>query len=168
MMTENQNRANVRRIWTLLENVPDPEIPKVSVVELGMIAGVDVNSNEVTVRMTPTFAACPAVAYIQNHIKNELAFAGYKNVTVDVVYDPPWTSDRITQAGLEKLEKFGLAIPNRLAGQDVEISDLRHVACPHCRSTDTSLESTFGPTLCRAIHYCNACQQSFEQFKPVS
>ncbi len=167
-MTENRNHANIRRVWALLENVPDPEIPQVSVVELGMIGAVDVDNDRVTVRLTPTFAACPAVAYIQNHIKNELAFAGYKNVTVEVVYDPPWTTDRITPAGLKKLQEFGLAIPNRLAGKEVEMSDLQHVACPHCHSTDTSLESTFGPTLCRAIHYCNACKQSFEQFKPVS
>ncbi|NOT02902.1 MAG: phenylacetate-CoA oxygenase subunit PaaJ, partial [Phycisphaerales bacterium] len=80
----------------------------------------------------------------------------------------PWSSDRISPAGLEKLRAFGLAIPRRMDGREVELTDLEDAACPYCRSNDTILESTFGPTLCRAIYYCHQCRQSFEQFKPVS
>ena len=168
-MTEVSNDSlSLKRIRDVLNRVPDPEIPVLSVVELGMIADAAVTDDLVTIKLTPTFAACPAIEYIRNSIKNELAGAGYKNVEVHIVYDPPWTTDRVTPAGLKKLKEFGLAPPKHMGGRPVELDDFANVACPYCASTDTKLESTFGPTLCRAIHYCNACQQSFEHFKPVS
>jgi len=172
--TQDDTRASVdpaarsRAVWKLLEQVNDPEIPTVSVVELGMIAGVSFTDSGVSVALTPTFAACPAISVLQDHIRTVLTDAGYQPVEVRLVFDPPWNTDRITPAGLEKLKAFGLAVPERRKGAPVTADDFHAVPCPYCNSTDTTVESMFGPTLCRAIHYCNDCRQSFEHFKPLT
>ncbi len=161
-------RPDVLRAWQALADVADPEIPVLSVLEMGMIADVAMDGPCVVVRMTPTFAGCPALDVIREDIARVVRLAGFDEVRVDVVFDPPWTSDRITQEGRRKLKEFGLAPPAPgCGGGAVTETILRRVACPYCDSADTTLESLFGPTLCRAIHYCNACRQSFEQFKPV-
>jgi ring-1,2-phenylacetyl-CoA epoxidase subunit PaaD len=160
--------ARVSHVLRLLEAVKDPEIPDVSVVELGMIASVAIEAGVVIVEMTPTFTACPAIAMIQAGIASAVRAGGFDDVDVRIVYDPPWTTDRITEVGLKKLKAFGLAVPGKMCGRSVEPKDLVSVACPFCDSTDTVLESAFGPTLCRAIHYCDTCHQSFEQMKPVT
>ncbi|HRW53343.1 MAG TPA: phenylacetate-CoA oxygenase subunit PaaJ, partial [Phycisphaerae bacterium] len=144
-----------------------PEIPAISVVELGIIAGVRADSNHASVDMCPTFAGCPALDYMREDIRRHVHDAGFERVEVNVVFDPPWSTDRITDEGRKKLKAFGLAPPTKCGGSPVTESIIRDVACPYCDSHNTTLESIFGPTLCRAIHYCNACRQSFEQFKPV-
>jgi ring-1,2-phenylacetyl-CoA epoxidase subunit PaaD len=164
----NVDDARGEGVWAALSTVMDPEIPDLSIVELGMVAGVTVAEGATTVRITPTFAACPALAHIQAAAKDAVKNAGFDGVEVRMVFDPPWTSDRITPTGLEKLKLFGLAPPPRMNGKEIEPRDLERVACPFCDSKQTVLESTFGPTLCRSIHYCNTCQQSFEHFKPVT
>ncbi len=158
----------LRRVWDALQTVPDPEIPTVSIVELGMVAGVSIDGGAVTVRLTPSFAACPAIGHIHKTIGEAVERAGFATAHVETVYDPPWTSDRISEEGRRKLKEFGLAPPVRLGGRSVEPPDITQIVCPHCDSEDTLLESAFGSTLCRSIHYCNACRQSFEHFKPVS
>lgn len=160
--------TEVDRVWKALEGVTDPEIPVLSVVEMGIIADVAVRDGQVRVRMTPTFAGCPALDVMRESIGHAVRAAGYEDVAVDVVFDPPWTSDRISAVGRQKLKDYGLAPPaQNCGGGRVTESALAGVSCPYCESADTTLESIFGPTLCRAIHYCNACRQSFEQFKPV-
>jgi len=168
MPKNHDDQQDQARIWKILNEIPDPEIPVVSVVELGMIAGVAVDEAGVSIEMTPTFAACPAIEHIRQHIHNAVRHAGYRDVEVKIVFDPPWCTDRITPQGLEKLKQFGLAIPKPMSGRPVQPRDLQAVRCPYCNSTDTTLESPFGPTLCRSIHYCNACLQSYEHFKPLS
>lgn len=161
-------RSDAQRIWQALEDVSDPEIPVLSVVEMGIIADVAVDDRGVRVQMTPTFAGCPALDVMRDNIGHAVRAAGYDDVCVEVVFDPPWTSDRITEEGRRKLKAFGLAPPARSCGSErVSEAALSKVTCPYCDSADTTLESIFGPTLCRAIHYCNVCRQSFEQFKPV-
>jgi ring-1,2-phenylacetyl-CoA epoxidase subunit PaaD len=156
----------VARVQQILAQVSDPEIPTLSVLEMGMISRVMAQDRSVVIDMTPTFAGCPALDMIRSNITDALRAAGFEFVTVNVVFDPPWTSDRITAEGREKLRVFGLAPPGE-ACADFDEQSIATVRCPFCDSAETSLESLFGPTLCRAIHYCNACQQSFEQFKPV-
>lgn len=155
------------RVWEALAGVNDPEIPVISVVDMGIIAGVDIDNENVTIRMTPTFAGCPALDVIRNDIARSVRDAGFDHVRVDVVFDPPWSSDRISPDGRRKLKEFGLAPPGPACRGGLSEEKLARVSCPFCDSADTTLESIFGPTLCRAIHYCNACRQSFEQFKPV-
>jgi len=154
-------------VWHALETVTDPEIPVLSVVDMGIIADIRIFDLGVTIDMTPTFAGCPAVDVIRSDIRSAVQAAGEVNVTVNVVFDPPWTSDRLTEAGRRKLEAFGVAPPQSKRCGASSMPALDDVACPHCRSMETDLESLFGPTLCRSIHYCRACRQSFEHFKQV-
>ena len=169
MMTTTQVQLTQaeQRVWDALQTVSDPEIPAISVVELGIIANVDATDGQVSIDMCPTFAGCPALDYMRNDIQRTVAAAGFDDVTVNVVFDPPWSTDRISDEGRRKLKEFGLAPPTKCGGGPVTEAIIRDVQCPFCDSADTTLESIFGPTLCRAIHYCNTCRQSFEQFKPV-
>lgn len=162
-----QSGVDIDRVWKALANVSDPEIPVLSILEMGMIPAVRVEDGTVIVDLTPTFAGCPALDVIRGNITHAIVAAGFDQARVNVVFDPPWSSDRITPEGLRKLKAFGLAPPSKCGTMGVTFQALQTVACPYCNSTDTALESIFGPTLCRAIHYCNACRQSFEQFKPV-
>jgi ring-1,2-phenylacetyl-CoA epoxidase subunit PaaD len=158
--------ARTKRVWEALAGVPDPEIPPLSIVELGMIAGVRLDGDRVQIDMTPTFAGCPALDLIREDILRAVRTAGEPEVTVNVVFDPPWTTDRISEDGRRKLKAFGLAPPGRRCAGE-HMPDIDVVPCPHCDSTETDLESIFGPTLCRSIHYCRSCLQSFEHFKAV-
>lgn len=155
-------------IWKVLESVTDPEIPVVSVVDMGIVTDVFMKGRTVVVQMTPTFAGCPALDIMHDTMRRAVQGAGYPDVKVETVFDPPWSSDRITEEGRRKLKEFGLAPPARCNGSPVTQQVLSEVACPFCDSRETVLESLFGPTLCRSIHYCNKCRQSFEQFKPVA
>lgn len=158
-----QSTIDNSTIWSALALVMDPEIPVLSVVDMGMIAGVCVEPSGVTVDLTPTFAGCPAIDLIRREIIEAVRNAGAATANVRVVYDPPWTSDRISAEGRAKLKEFGLAPP----GAACSAGELEKIPCPHCDSKNTEMESLFGPTLCRSIHYCHDCLQSFEHFKPV-
>ena len=153
-------------VYAALDRVTDPEIPVITIGEMGMVADVRIEGDAVTVDMTPTFAGCPALDVIQADIVRAVQEAGEKHVTVKVVYDPPWTSERITEEGRRKLKEFGLAPPGQRCA-DHGVVDLEQTPCPFCDSAETDLESIFGPTLCRSIHYCRNCLQSFEHFKAV-
>jgi ring-1,2-phenylacetyl-CoA epoxidase subunit PaaD len=157
------------QILTVLQEVKDPEIPAVSIVEMGLIAEVHLEPEGVLVKITPTFAGCPAVEVMRAESEKRLRALGIDanwRVSVQVTFDPPWNSNRISPEGRRKLKEFGLAPPRPHNG-NVDLIQLELVNCPYCGSADTKLESAFGSTLCRAIHYCYNCQQSFEQFKPL-
>ncbi|HLF00434.1 MAG TPA: 1,2-phenylacetyl-CoA epoxidase subunit PaaD [Anaerolineales bacterium] len=153
-------------IWQALRDVKDPEIPVVSVVEMGIVREVVVEAGRVTVTMTPTFSGCPALHVMKAEIENRVKQLGAESVEVIVALAPRWTTDWITDEARAKLKAFGLAPPPVHHG-DVNVMFLDTASCPYCGSNDTSIKNTFGPTLCRTIYYCNACQQPFEQFKPV-
>ncbi len=155
------------RIWEALATVNDPEIPILSVIDLGIIDSVDVDQTRARVRMLPTFVGCPAIDLIREQITAAVREAGFDQVEVEVSFDPPWTSDRITPDGLRKLREFGVAPPGQCTHGPAVESNFHQVPCPRCGKRDTALESLFGPTLCRAIHYCNTCHESFEHFKPL-
>jgi ring-1,2-phenylacetyl-CoA epoxidase subunit PaaD len=156
-------------VWTALDGVPDPEIPAVSVVEMGMIRDVVVADGRATVVVLPTFTGCPAIAIIEKDVAAAVAAVdGIDEVTVELSFVPPWTSDRITEDGRLKLKEFGLAPPTGEGPVLITDIGLPAVAkCPFCGSADTVNENPFGPTPCRALYYCNACRNPFEQFKPV-
>jgi ring-1,2-phenylacetyl-CoA epoxidase subunit PaaD len=150
-------------VWALLEEVTDPEIPTVSVVDLGMVRDVRVLDTEIVVELMPTFLGCPALDLIRSNIAVRLAQLG--PVRVDLVRDQAWSTDRITDRGRASLLASGFAPPRFEA--TIDVVDLARASCPHCASENTTLESAFGPTPCRAIHYCRGCRQPFEQFKAV-
>ena len=157
------------RVWAALETVPDPEIPAVSVVDMGMIREVSVDGTSVRVVVLPTFTGCPALPIIRSDVSKAVASVdGVDSVTVDVSFTPPWTSDRISAEGRSKLEGFGLAPPT--GEGPVLIGDIglpKLAVCPFCGSKNTHNENPFGPTPCRALYYCDECRNPFEQFKPV-
>ncbi len=156
----------VEEVWQALEEVKDPEIPVVSVVEMGMVRDVALEGETVVVTITPTFAGCPALQVIQTAIEECLREQGAGAVEVHQVLDPPWSSDWISAAGRQKLQAFGLAPPPQHGGL-FELTLFETLVCPYCGSHNTTLKNAFGPTLCRAIAYCNDCRQPFEQFKPL-
>ena len=157
---------SIEQIWALLDEVKDPEIPVLSLVELGMITGVTIEDNKVIVRMTPTFTGCPALDFMQKQIKVKVEKNTGIPTEVIIERETTWTSDNISTIAKEKLKKFGIAPPLKKAC-GVSMQSFKYTPCPFCNSTNTTLRSTFGSTLCRAMHYCNECKQSFEQFKPV-
>ena len=156
-----------KEIWNVLDEVKDPEIPKVSVVDMGIITDVKVSQDDfVNVKMTPTFAGCPAVDYMKKDIMEKISKLPVSGVDVEVNFDVQWNSNMITERGRELLKESQFALPAKHDGF-VEIEMLTRVECPLCHSKNTILKTPFGPTQCRAIHYCNNCFQAFEQFKPV-
>ncbi|MBL7847020.1 MAG: phenylacetate-CoA oxygenase subunit PaaJ [Cyclobacteriaceae bacterium] len=150
-----------------LEEVKDPEIPVLSLVDLGVITEVEVSTDSVRVEMTPTFVGCPAMDYMRNEVIEVLKAHGVKHPTVNVTLKKSWSSDHISEKGKQALKKFGLAPPPSLQGPIQDIDILEHAACPRCSGTNTVMRSPFGPTLCRSLHYCYDCQEAFEQFKPL-
>lgn len=154
-------------ILEALQSVKDPEIPTLSVVDLGVITNVEIESgNVVKVSMTPTFVGCPAIDVMQSDVRDCIIALGIEDVKVEVNYDIPWDSNRITEKGKAALKSFGLAPPPSYE-MVLELDILHQAKCPYCNSSNTVMQSPFGPTLCRSIHYCNDCLQAFEQFKPV-
>ena len=162
-----------RRVWDELARIPDPEIPAISVVDLGVIGSVVVEGDRVRVELLPTFVGCPAIGVMQEQITERVGALGLApSVEVVVTMDPPWTSDRISPAGRERLRLSGFAPPAPLPagpalGMLDELAVLPIAECPYCGSRNTTMENPFGPTLCRAIYHCADCRQPFEQFKRV-
>lgn len=153
-------------IWRVLEEVKDPEIPVVSLVEMGIVRSVGIEDARIVVVMTPTFAGCPAIGVMHAEIGVRLRAAGAQQVEVKISHAPPWSSDWITPQGRQRLKEFGLAPPPLHEGR-IAAALAQPAACPYCDSTDTTLKNDFGPTLCRAIYVCNGCRQPFEAFKPL-
>lgn len=149
-----------------LHDVKDPEIPVVSVVDLGIIRDVAIDGGQVVVTMTPTFAGCPALPVMQAEVAERVRRLGAQAVEVRLALSPPWSTDLMTDEARDKLRAFGLAPPPPHQGL-IQIILAEAAACPFCGATDTTLKNSFGPTLCRAIYFCNACQQPFEQFKAL-
>ncbi len=154
------------QIYTWLEEVKDPEIPVLSLVDLGVITQVTVRDRTAHIEMTPTFVGCPALDFMKQEIREVLSKHGVEQVSVEVSFRKQWTSDLISERGKEALKKFGLAPP---PSREIftELDVLEHAICPRCNDNNTELRNTFGPTLCRSIHYCNTCREAFEQFKPL-
>ncbi|MFH1108966.1 MAG: 1,2-phenylacetyl-CoA epoxidase subunit PaaD [Planctomycetota bacterium] len=160
------NNSSIAAIWCVLEAVVDAEILVINVVEMGMIAGVDVKGDCVAIDVTPAFVGCPALDVIRENIRTAVSAVTPAHVTVNVVVDPSWTSDRISANGRESLKAFGLAPPGQCCSGG-SVQTLERTPCPYCNSLDTDLESVFGPPLCRSIHYRRSCLQAFEHFKAV-
>jgi ring-1,2-phenylacetyl-CoA epoxidase subunit PaaD len=153
-------------IWAALAEVPDPEMPFVNLVELGIVRLVDLDSGAVRITITPTFAGCPAYEVMGEQIKTAVRALGVEGVSVEVTHNPPWTSEWITEGARAKLKAAGLAPPPRHAG-DFANALLLPVSCPRCGSMDTKLQNSFGSTPCRMIFTCKECLEPFEQFKPL-
>ena len=165
------NLPNRAAILDLLDEVKDPEVPVLSVVELGIVRDVRVDARGVTIVITPTYSGCPAMHVIEDDIRAALDVPGIPPVTIETVYAPAWSSDWLSEGAKRKLAAYGIAPPGP-AGTDTLVSLTRRRAsdsptCPYCGSADTTIRSEFGSTACKAICYCNTCRQPFEQFKAI-
>ena len=161
MVTEEQ-------VWDALAKIPDPEIPVISLVDLGVIRSVDVSRDQVRVEFTPTFLGCPAVEVMRDAMEARISALG-AGAQIEVISDDSWSTDRITPAGREKLRASGFAPPAPTEVGRPKLIQLQSNAfrCPYCGSQDTALENIFGPTPCRSVRYCRSCRQPFEQFKTI-
>jgi ring-1,2-phenylacetyl-CoA epoxidase subunit PaaD len=154
-------------VWAALGEIPDPENPEISLVDLGVIKDVEVLGETVRVDFTPTFMGCPALDTMRRAMERKVEELGAE-AEVRVLLDDSWSTDHITPAGREKLRAAGFAPPAPRPAGKLELVQLqRGFRCPYCGSTDTRLDNLFGPTPCRSIRYCESCRQPFEQFKTI-
>ncbi len=169
MSSQVLERANVAQVWTWLEQVPDPEIPVISVVDLGIVRDVAWMDEACVITITPTYSGCPAMTVIRDDIERVLAAQGVERVSVQTRLAPAWTTDWMSARGKACLSGYGIAPP---AQQVIDISGISRkaspalvVACPHCGSRHTRLVSQFGSTACKALYRCGDCKEPFDYFK---
>lgn len=155
------------RLWEVLNEIPDPEVPAISIVELGVVRDVLEDGRNVEVVMTPTYSGCPAMKTMEEAVRERLSSDGW-NVSIRVVYKPAWTTEWLSEETREKLRAYGIAPPPQLTFEHLHPLSRpkqQEIACPFCSSVDTTLTSQFGSTACKALYYCNHCRQPFELFK---
>jgi len=161
--------VTVAAVWDALAEIPDPEIPVISLVELGVVKDVSVKDDAVRIDFTPTFMGCPALESMRRAMESKIAGLG-ATADINVRLDDSWSTDDITAEGREKLREAGFAPPAPRQAGRLELVHLERgfgFRCPYCGSTSTRLENLFGPTPCRSIRYCDDCRQPFEQFKTI-
>ena len=157
---------NVQQVWDWLADVPDPEIPVVSVVDLGIVRNINIGDDTVEVEVAPTYSGCPATEVIESSIREKLVDEGLKGVSIKRVLSPPWTTDWITESGRDKLRDYGIAPPVGSASKR-ELLGKGAVHCPRCGTSQTTVVSEFGSTACKASYKCDECLEPFEYFKCI-
>jgi ring-1,2-phenylacetyl-CoA epoxidase subunit PaaD len=162
--------AGIDAVWRILGSIPDPEIPVISICDLGIVREVSVDAAEVRIVITPTYSGCPAMHAIEEDIRSRLVEAGYATVAISTTLTPAWTTDWMNESAKERLREYGIAPPTQtLAPTIVRFVTHRHAApaCPLCGSHDTELLSQFGSTACKALYRCVECREPFDYFKPI-
>lgn len=162
-MVAHTNTAEVARLFDLLSSVVDPEIPVLTLQDLGVLRDITIDGSEVNVIITPTYAGCPAMETMRADIESALAVAGYEQVNVQQTLSPAWTTDWMTQSGREKLRAYGIAPPMSTACG----KSLGKIECPQCNSTEVKRISEFGSTACKALYQCQDCREPFDYFKCI-
>lgn len=156
------------KIYNILETVKDPEIPVLSVLDMGIVRDVRQSENAVEIDITPTYTGCPAMDAIEADIKTALTENGIENFKINTVLSPPWTTDWISPEGLKKLEDYGIAPPVKgTADKRTLFAEAPKPRCPYCKSTDTKMVAAFGSTACKAQYVCNNCHEPFDYFKCI-
>lgn len=153
-------------IFKILETVKDPEVPVLSILDLGIVREVNEGKEEVEIVITPTYSGCPAMDMISAHIRQAMTANGYEQISIKTVLSPPWTTDWLSEAGKEKLKAYGIAPPVGITtDKRVLMAEFSSVHCPHCNSDNTQLISQFGSTACKAFYTCKDCLEPFDYFK---
>lgn len=156
------------RVWEVLETVPDPEIPVLSVVDLGIIRKVEYENSRLVVTITPTYSGCPAMEFIEREVKQTLVEAGFENVEISTSIHPAWTTDWMSESGRQKLFEYGISPPDKSTSDKSLISgNSKIVICPNCKSSNTALKSQFGSTPCKSMYVCSDCLEPFDHFKCI-
>lgn len=159
---------NKENIIQLLREIPDPEIPVIDIWELGILRDVNILDNKVEVVITPTYSGCPAMKQIEDDIVSKLQQNGIQEVGVKMIYNPPWTTDWITDEAKEKLRKYGIAPPEKTSVDKAALMGKpKELACPRCGSKNTQMISQFGSTACKALYQCQDCMEPFDYFKCI-
>ena len=163
----NPDNESLGMLWNLLQDVCDPEVPVLSIVDLGIVRDIKLNGDEVEITITPTYSGCPAMDAIKTEIRLKLIEHGYKNVKITSVLSPAWTTDWMSEAGKQKLKAYGIAPPNptQIVCDTKLFSESEAIQCPRCNSYHTQLISRFGSTACKALYQCLDCKEPFDYFK---
>ena len=159
-----ENNIQVKKVRQILEQVSDPEIPVLSIIDLGIVRDVQLDENGIEVFITPTYSGCPAMDMIAMNIRMELLHHGFENVKITQQLSPAWTTDWMTESGKEKLKAYGIAPPVGKVIDQQFLEEMR-VECPQCHSKNTKLLSEFGSTACKALFQCRDCKEPFDYFK---
>ena len=154
-------------VWNWLRDVRDPEVPVLSILDLGIVRDVQISPDgEAIIFITPTYSGCPAMDVIGMNIRMALAGRGFRKVRIELQLSPAWTTDWMSEEGKQKLKEYGIAPPMRMSGSDPGLFEEEDsVICPRCASADTKLVSNYGATACKAMYQCNSCHEPFEHFK---
>lgn len=161
--TSSTNKTKLK-VWEILSSVNDPEIPVVSIIDLGILRAVKVQDEIIEVIITPTYSGCPAMDFIGMNIRKALSENGFNNIKITYHLSPAWTTDWMTEEGKKKLKMYGIAPPVAKSFDKNYLENIE-VECPHCHSMNTSLISQFGSTACKALYKCNDCAEPFDYFK---
>lgn len=161
--------ATQQNILNLLSEIPDPEIPVITIVELGVIRDITlISDSSIELNITPTYSGCPAMKQIEDDIRKKLKENGFNNIKINTVFSPPWTTDWITPEAKEKLRQYGIAPPEHSTVDKSWLTGKpKTVSCPRCKSTNTKLISQFGSTACKALYQCQDCMEPFDYFKCI-
>ncbi|WP_083253143.1 1,2-phenylacetyl-CoA epoxidase subunit PaaD [Enterovibrio norvegicus] len=163
--TKNRFDSNQSDVWRILDGVTDPEIPVLSIWDIGILRDVTENRGRILITITPTYSGCPAVETIKEDIYAAMHDAGYTEVSVNVTLFPPWSTDDMSESGQRKLREYGIAPPSDAPSGCLRMTPKKGVRCPHCGSAKTSRISEFGSTACKALFRCESCQEPFDFFK---
>ncbi len=157
------------KIWNLLEEIPDPEIPVLSIHDLGIVRKIDEINDEIIVTITPTYSGCPAMNQFEADIVTTLNKYGYARVSIKTTYDPPWTTDWLSEEAKKKLQDYGIAPPEQKTTDKnaLLVDDRKSVTCPQCMSKSSKMISQFGSTACKSLYQCNDCMEPFDYFKCI-
>jgi ring-1,2-phenylacetyl-CoA epoxidase subunit PaaD len=155
-------------IFSLLSEIPDPEIPVISIVELGVIRDVIISGKDIEVIITPTYSGCPAMKQMEDDVRKKMEEQGFENIKITTVYNPAWTTDWLSEEAKLKLQKYGIAPPEESTTDKSFLTGKpKHVTCPRCKSKNTVMISQFGSTACKALYKCNECLEVFDYFKCI-
>lgn len=163
-MVKAPQNITIDSIWKIMEEVYDPEIPVLSIIDLGIVRHIEINKDEIEIVITPTYSGCPAMDMIAMNIRIALLQNGFKKIKIRQELSPVWTTDWMTGSGKEKLKSYGIAPPVGKSFDNIYLEKLK-VECPLCRSANTKLISQFGSTSCKALYQCNDCREPFDYFK---
>ena len=160
---------SIQKIWSILETVVDPEVPVLTITDLGIVRDVKLNEDEAEIIITPTYTGCPAMDMIAMNIRLALIEKGYQKIKITSILSPAWTTDWMSESGKEKLKAYGIAPPrsdrNGQTGSTTLFAEKEAIECPHCNSYHTKLISQFGSTACKALYQCQDCKEPFDYFK---
>lgn len=156
-------------ILSLLSEIPDPEIPVISIIELGVIRDITINDEKsIQLKITPTYSGCPAMKQIEDDVRKKLTENGFTSITINTVFSPPWTTDWLTPEAKEKLRQYGIAPPEHSTEDKSWLTGKpKTICCPRCKSQNTKLISQFGSTACKALYQCKDCLEPFDYFKCI-